>query len=157
MCAYNEDEEAKEGCCCNWLQGSMRSKRLKIGGCGGGDKITETRRKKKMEKEMQPWFLYPETQRTLTSPPTSHLLSLSPLNLPSTQLPSASYHGNRRGAENEGEMRREREVCRLEAKSTEEQRVSAEEGSRFVAPAIAWLRCLQELDASLMQEARRVH
>lgn len=31
------------------------------------------------------------------------LFLLSPLNLPSTQLPSASYHGNRQGAEYEGE------------------------------------------------------
>lgn len=44
---------------------------------------------------------------------------------------------------------REREVCRLEAKSTKEH-VSAEEGGRFVAPVSAWLRYLKELVAGLL-------
>lgn len=77
--------------------------------------------------------------RNPTQPPpffpllSSHL-SLSPFNLPSTQLPSASYHGNRRGAENEGRERGERERERSvqpEAKSTKEQHVSAEEGEQI--------------------------
>lgn len=42
----------------------------------------------------------------------------------------------------------EKEVCRLEAKSTKEQRVSAEQGGAFVAPVRAELRCLKGLDAS---------
>lgn len=69
---------------------------------------------------------------------TQHPLSLSshhPPSLPllSTQLPSASYHGNRRGAENEGR----REVCRLEAKSNYSQQVCGEDRIRFAAPVRA--------------------
>lgn len=51
--------------------------------------------------------------RNPTQPPLFSSLH-PPFILPSTQLPPASYHGNRRGAENEGrdrEKERQREKC----------------------------------------------
>lgn len=108
-----------------------------IGRCVGRDK-------KKREEEERPWFLYPETQHN----PHFSLSSLPP-SLPSISPPLKSpplvTTATGEGQKTKGRWR-EREVCRLEAKSTKERRVFC----RFVAPVRAWLRCLKELDACLL-------
>lgn len=106
---------------------------------GGG---REGWRKRGLEEE-RPWFLYPETPH---NPPFSFPLisapSLSPFNLPSTQLPSASYHGNRQRGRKRRETRSESERRRLGAKSTKEQRWGAEQICRTVSER--GLGCLKE-------------
>lgn len=89
----------------------------------------------------------PSLRFPLFSPPS--LTSISPpLNFPLlvTTATGEGQKKKRREMRREREQEREGEVCRVEAKSTKEekQQVSAEEPSGFVAPVGAWLRCLED-------------